>query len=134
MSEEVLHAEIAEQPQVLARLLEREAARAESLARQVRSHQLDLVVIAARGTSDHAALYLRYLLEILAGVPVSLAAPSVYTLYHGTPTLRRAMVVAISQSGTSEDILAVVEEGLRGEAESEPNRLFLQRVCARMGC
>jgi glucosamine--fructose-6-phosphate aminotransferase (isomerizing) len=111
-----LHAEITEQPEVLARLLEREASRAEALARQVRSRQLDLVVIAARGTSDHAALYLRYLLEILAGVPVSLAAPSVFTLYHGTPNLRRAMVVAISQSGASEDILAVVEEGRRQNA------------------
>jgi len=113
VSEEILHAEIVEQPRVLARLLEREAPRAEALARAVRQRDLELAVIAARGTSDHAALYLRYLLEILAGLPVSLAAPSVYTLYHATPRLRRALVIAISQSGASEDIRAVLQEGRR---------------------
>ncbi len=118
MSEQTLHAEIAEQPQVVARLLEREEAAARALAREVHERDLELVVIAARGTSDHAAVYLRYLLETLAGLPVSLAAPSVYTLYHGTPRLRRALVIGISQSGQSEDIRAVIQEGRRQGAST----------------
>ncbi len=113
MSRELLRVEIAEQPGVLARVMEREAGRAEALAREVRARDVELVVIAARGTSDHAAVYLRYLLEILAELPVSLAAPSVFTLYQGTPRLKRALVIGISQSGQGEDIRAVLAEGRR---------------------
>src|SRR5437773_537586 len=113
MSEDLLRREIGEQPERLARLLELERANARALADEVRVRDLDLVVIAARGTSDHAGLYLRYLVETLVGLPVSLAAPSVYTLYRARIRLDRALVVGVSQSGESEDVRAVLEEGRR---------------------
>jgi glucosamine--fructose-6-phosphate aminotransferase (isomerizing) len=74
--------------------------------RKVRS-----VVIAARGTSDHAGTYGRYLLEIQKGIPVSLAAPSVLTLYQGALDLSDSLVIGISQSGKAADVLEVMRRG-----------------------
>jgi glucosamine--fructose-6-phosphate aminotransferase (isomerizing) len=68
-----------------------------------------LIVLAARGTSDNAAQFGRYLLEISTGIPVSLAAPSVFTLYQSRLNLEDAVVVAISQSGESTDTNVVLE-------------------------
>jgi glucosamine--fructose-6-phosphate aminotransferase (isomerizing) len=70
-----------------------------------------LIVLAARGTSDNAAQFGRYLLEITTGIPVSLAAPSLYTLYHANIDLKDALIVAISQSGESTDTNLVLERG-----------------------
>jgi glucosamine--fructose-6-phosphate aminotransferase (isomerizing) len=70
-------------------------------------------VIAARGTSDHAAIYGKYLLELRNRVVVSLAAPSGFSLYHQPPRVDRFCVIGISQSGASVDICSVVEEGRR---------------------
>ena len=66
-------------------------------------------MLVARGSSDNAALFGRYLLEIKTGIPVSLAAPSVYTLYGGQLKLGRALVIGVSQSGEGEDIISVLE-------------------------
>ena len=71
------------------------------------------VVIAARGSSDHAALYAKYAWGALAGYSVALAAPALYTLYDAPPRLEGALVIGISQSGQSPDIVAVVEEAKR---------------------
>src|SRR6185369_14274817 len=68
-----------------------------------------LVVLVARGTSDNAALFGRYLLEIATGIPVSLAAPSISTLYNARIDYRDSLVVAISQSGESTDTNLVLE-------------------------
>jgi glucosamine--fructose-6-phosphate aminotransferase (isomerizing) len=73
----------------------------------------DYALIAARGSSDHAATYAKYAWTSLAGYPVALAAPSLLTMYHKAPRLASALVVGISQSGQSPDILAVLEEGKR---------------------
>jgi glucosamine--fructose-6-phosphate aminotransferase (isomerizing) len=69
-----------------------------------------LVVLAARGSSDNAALFGRYLIEIACGIPVSLAAPSVHTLYRAPLRLSDALVVGISQSGEAPDVTSVVAE------------------------
>ena len=66
-------------------------------------------MLAARGTSDNAAQFGRYLLEITTGIPVSLAAPSIHTLYNARIDYRDALVVAISQSGESTDTNLVLE-------------------------
>jgi glucosamine--fructose-6-phosphate aminotransferase (isomerizing) len=66
-------------------------------------------VLVARGTSDNAALFGRYLLELTTGIPVSLAAPSIVTLYDARPDYRDALVVGISQSGESTDTNLVLE-------------------------
>lgn len=102
-------AEIAEQPAVVARgLLENQKA-ASSIAKHVRSRGIKFVLIAARGTSDHAAIYAKYLWETELGIPVALAAPSVWTLYDAKLDLREGLVIGLSQSGMGPDIVEVVE-------------------------
>lgn len=113
MSGEHLAREIAEQPAVLARLLDAERGQAEAIVAALRERDLALVVIAARGTSDNAARYAQYLFGAANRLPVALATPSLFTLYGAPPDLRRALVIGVSQSGESPDILAVLTEGRR---------------------
>jgi glucosamine--fructose-6-phosphate aminotransferase (isomerizing) len=108
-----LASEIHEQPAVLERLLREQAAAARDVARAVRRRDIDWVLIAARGSSDNAALYAKYLWGWHNRLPVAMAAPSLFTLYGTPPRLRGALVVGISQSGQSPDIVSVVEEGRR---------------------
>jgi glucosamine--fructose-6-phosphate aminotransferase (isomerizing) len=105
--------EISEQPQVLARLLEEGAPFVESAARAIRAAQPAWALIAARGSSDNAARYGQYLLGARNGLGVGLAVPSLFTLYQSPPRLERALVIGISQSGQSPDIVSVLEEGAR---------------------
>ncbi len=95
--------EIRQQPEALARTLRSELRGVERLRRLFEKTRPRLVVLVARGTSDNAALFGRYLLEITTGIPVSLAAPSISTLYRARVDYRGALVVAISQSGESTD-------------------------------
>jgi glucosamine--fructose-6-phosphate aminotransferase (isomerizing) len=83
--------------------------RAEAFRKIVTRRRPKLVVLVARGTSDNAALFGRYLLELTTGIPVSLAAPSIVTLYDARPDYRDALVVGISQSGESTDTNLVLE-------------------------
>ena len=101
--------EIREQPAALERTLTGGLRRVESLRKLVAARRPKLIVLVARGTSDNAAQFGRYLLEITTGIPVSLAAPSVLTLYSARLEYRDALVVGISQSGESTDINLVVE-------------------------
>ncbi len=103
--------EIAEQPRVFARLLEEGAAAVESAARAVRASQPTWALIAARGSSDNAARYGQYLLGARNGLGVGLAVPSLFTLYQALPRLERALVIGISQSGQSPDIVSVHRRG-----------------------
>jgi glutamine---fructose-6-phosphate transaminase (isomerizing) len=102
-------AEIHEQPAALERTLESALRPAAEIARAVEKNRPRLVFLVARGTSDNAAQFARYLLEITTGIPVSLAAPSIFTLYGARPDLRGALAVAISQSGESTDTNLVLE-------------------------
>lgn len=106
---EVLLGEIREQPAAAARLLRSGAPVLERIADEVRARGVRLVVVVARGTSDHAAIYAQYLLGLRNRLAVSLAAPSLSSLYGVTPDYRDALVVAISQSGASPDVRSVVE-------------------------
>src|ERR1035437_287948 len=101
--------EIRQQPDALERTLSSELRRIERFKQRVAKRRPRLIVLAARGTSDNAAQFGRYLLEITTGIPVSLAAPSIFALYGGTVRLEKAMVVAISQSGESTDTNLVLE-------------------------
>lgn len=113
MKQSSLYREIREQPDVLSALIDQEAANVRRIAHRLREHDLRYVVIAARGTSDNAATYAKYLFGAVAGLPISLATPSLYTLYERPPRLKDALVVGISQSGQSTDIVEVVREGSR---------------------
>ncbi|HEX6299316.1 MAG TPA: SIS domain-containing protein [Acidimicrobiia bacterium] len=101
--------EIREQPKALARTVSENGSAVAEVAR----HALGCthVVIAARGTSDNAARYAQYVWGSRNGLPVALATPSLFTLYGSPPHLGGALVVGISQSGQSPDIVSVVEEG-----------------------
>lgn len=100
--------EIREQPEVAARLLAETGPEVEAVCEAIRAHDSSHVVIAARGTSDHAALYAQYAFGVLAGMSVGLATPSVQSLYGATPDYRRALVIGISQSGASPDVVGVI--------------------------
>jgi glucosamine--fructose-6-phosphate aminotransferase (isomerizing) len=97
--------EIYEQPQAIARAVEQEYANVTRLVGELREREIRHVVIAARGTSDNAATYAKYLIEIVAGFPVALAAPSVYTLYDASVNLAGSLVLGISQSGQATDVV-----------------------------
>lgn len=104
--------EIRQQPEVIERTLRLGWRAAQKLNAAVARRRPRFIVIAARGTSDNAAQFGRYLLEIGTGIPVSLAAPSAFTLYQAKVNYSEALVVAISQSGESTDTNLVLERAL----------------------
>jgi glutamine---fructose-6-phosphate transaminase (isomerizing) len=105
--------EIRQQPTVLEKTLREGWRTAEKLRAYFAKNRPRMIVLAARGTSDNAAQFGRYLLEIETGIPVSLSAPSIYTLYKTKVDLKGALVVAISQSGESTDTNYVLEQARR---------------------
>src|SRR5829696_7832972 len=109
-------AEIEQQPAALERTIKREGRRIARFADSLNKRRTRLIVLVARGSSDNAALFGRYLLEISTGIPVSLAAPAVHTLYHRKMDLRDALVIGISQSGQGADINIVLENAKRSGA------------------
>jgi len=113
MPTSLLEHEICEQPEALRRLLNDEAANIEKVAAAIQQRAPRFVVIAARGSSDNAARYGQYLFGAHNRLPVALATPSLFTVYKSPPSLRDALVLAVSQSGRSPDILAVIQEGRR---------------------
>jgi glucosamine--fructose-6-phosphate aminotransferase (isomerizing) len=107
--------EIAEQPAAVADTLRALAEPALALAAAVRERGVDRVVLVARGSSDHAAIYGRYLLEGRCGIVTALAAPSLYTTYAAPVDLRGALAIGVSQSGeTPEIVAALAYAGARG--------------------
>jgi glutamine---fructose-6-phosphate transaminase (isomerizing) len=105
----LMAAEVAEQPAVLARLLADGAEAIAAVRAQVEAYRPRFVLIAARGTSDHAALYAKYLAEIKLQLPAGLASPSTLTVYGARPDLSGVLFLAVSQSGGSPDLLGSVE-------------------------
>ncbi len=103
-----MHEEIREQPEALRRILEEGWDEIFSAGRALREDGVRFAVIAARGTSDNAAYYAKYLFEVLLGIPTALASPSVFTLYESAVNLRGTLVIGISQSGESKDVLETV--------------------------
>lgn len=119
--------EIREQPSVLEGLLRAEMGTVRALCSRFEKERPRFVVLAARGTSDNAAQFGRYLIEIATGIPVSLAAPSVFTLYRAELDFREVLYVGLSQSGESTDVntcirrareLGAMTIGITNDAES----------------
>ena len=103
-----LRDEILEQPAAAERQLASSRPAIDGLVERLRSNPVDQVVIAARGSSDHAAIYAQYLLGTVHRLPVALAAPSILSLYGVVPRFARSLVIGISQSGASPDIVGVI--------------------------
>jgi glucosamine--fructose-6-phosphate aminotransferase (isomerizing) len=108
-----LQDEIQQQPEVLARMLEREMGNARRIAAELRERSVRYIMIAARGTSDNAARYGQYLLGAHNHLPVGLATPSLFSVYGEPPRLDGILIIGISQSGQSADIVSVLAEGRR---------------------
>ena len=108
-----LRREIYEQPEALARLFDEQHEIAKQIAATIRARDVRYAVIAARGTSDNTARYAKYLFGGLNRLPVALATPSLFSIYHTALRLRDALVLGVSQSGQSPDVVAVVEEARR---------------------
>jgi len=108
-----LERELRAQPDALARLLTRQRGYAERIAELFHRSDVHYILIASRGSSGNAARYAQYLLGRARRIPVAFATPSLFTLYHQPPRLEGALVIGISQSGKSPDVIEVVEEAKR---------------------
>ncbi len=104
----LMRSEIGEQPAVLENCLIKNRTVMNALVEELKKREIHSVILVARGTSDNAALYGKYLLEIKLGLPVSMAAPSVLTLYGKSLQTKNSLVVGLSQSGKAQDVLEVI--------------------------
>ncbi|WP_274562923.1 SIS domain-containing protein [Streptomyces spiramyceticus] len=102
----IMSGEMAEQPAVLRRILETGAPRIRETAQAIAARKPRFVLLTARGTSDNAALYAKYLLEIRLGLPCGLTSMSTTTAYGARPDLSDVLVITVSQSGGSPDLVA----------------------------
>ncbi|MBX3597625.1 MAG: SIS domain-containing protein [Rhizobiaceae bacterium] len=108
--------EVLEIPQAVARLLDRSAFEMERAGAGLRELNPNVLVSVARGSSDHAASYLQYAVELTAGVPVASLGPSIGSIYGAKLKLNKAACLAISQSGKSPDIVAMANTAREGGA------------------
>ncbi|MEV6651402.1 SIS domain-containing protein [Streptomyces sp. NPDC051219] len=102
----IMAGEMAEQPAVLRRILEQGAPRIREAAERITAKRPRFVLLTARGTSDNAALYAKYLLEVRLGLPCGLTSMSTTTAYGAKPQLADVLVITVSQSGGSPDLVA----------------------------
>ena len=103
----LMFSEIAESGAAAARFLDRNAEALRALGARLRASPPRVVVTNARGSSDHCALYLKYILEVALGTPCASLGPSLASLYKAPLKLEGALMVSISQSGRSPDIVAM---------------------------
>ena len=108
-----LFSEISEQPERIRSLISSQRKNVEKIAAEIQKRDIRYVFLAARGTSDNAGRYANYLLGAVNGLPLALATPSLFTYYKKPPKLQNALVIGVSQSGKSPDIVSVLEEGQR---------------------
>ena len=108
--------EVAEIPEATRRFLSQSAPQIEAAAKAMRHANPGLIVTVARGSSDHAATYLKYAVELLAGIPVASVGPSIASIYGRPLHLANAACIGISQSGKSPDIVAMTEAARAGGA------------------
>ncbi|MFD1747549.1 SIS domain-containing protein [Rhizobium helianthi] len=111
----IMRQEINEIPQVAARLLERQAAAFEKAGSLLRERDPAVVVTIARGSSDHAAHFLKYAIELELGIPVASLGPSLASIYQGSLKLSKGAALAVSQSGASPDIVALAKAAVAGD-------------------
>jgi glucosamine--fructose-6-phosphate aminotransferase (isomerizing) len=109
----ILEQEIYQQPEVISNLVNTKSSQIGALAEMLRNNPPRFILIAARGTSDNAAIYAKYLFSAINRFPVGLAMPSLFTLYRQIPVLAEGLVIGISQSGQTPDVRAVLEEAQR---------------------
>lgn len=102
--------EIHEQPRAIQHAIDHTLPALKQIIAEAKKREIDFIILAARGTSDHAALYAQYVFQYVNGIPVALATPSIVTLYGARPRLQHAMVIGISQSGAAPDVAEVLQQ------------------------
>ncbi len=127
-----LYREIFEQPEVIDRFLQNRRGEVTALANAIKRRSIDHIIVAARGTSDNASRYAKYLLGAFNGLQVALATPSLFSLYDRPITFGNALILGISQSGQSPDIVSVLaaarEQGnLTAAITNNPNSPLAQQ-------
>jgi glucosamine--fructose-6-phosphate aminotransferase (isomerizing) len=110
-----MYSEISETPDVFSRLINSEA-QFQQVAEKIKARNISNVIILARGTSDNAGHYLKFLIEVKLGLPVGLASPSSVSIYGAKVDFKNTLVVALSQSGKSPDLLAFASASKEGGA------------------
>ena len=110
-----MYSEISETPDVFSRLINSEA-QFQQAAEKIKARNISNVIILARGTSDNAGHYLKFLIEVRLGLPVGLASPSSVSIYGAKVDFKNTLVIALSQSGKSPDLLAFASASKEGGA------------------
>jgi glucosamine--fructose-6-phosphate aminotransferase (isomerizing) len=110
-----MYSEISETPDVFSRLIDSEA-QFQQTAEKIKARNISNVIILARGTSDNAGHYLKFLIEVRLGLPVGLASPSSVSIYGAKVDFKNTLVIALSQSGKSPDLLAFASASKEGGA------------------
>jgi len=110
-----MYAEISETPDVFSRLINSEA-QFEEAAEKIKARNISNVIILARGTSDNAGHYLKFLIEVKLGLPVGLASPSSVSIYGAKVDFKDTLVIALSQSGRSPDLITFASAAKEGKA------------------
>jgi glutamine---fructose-6-phosphate transaminase (isomerizing) len=118
LSGKIMLSEINEQPEAISRLLERERKPVWEMAQRWIDKPPRFIFIAARGTSDHAALFAKYLFETMNGIPVGLASPSIASIYRAKVNMEGALLVGISQSGEATDVISVIQSAKRAGVDT----------------
>ncbi len=118
MTQSHMAREVADIPAVAARFLEQSRPQIAAAAAALRARDPSLVVTVARGSSDHAATYLKYAIELAAGIPVASVGPSIASIYGRPLRLGGAACIGISQSGRSPDIVEMMRAAGEGGALS----------------
>ena len=116
MTQSHMAREVAEIPEAARRFLTLSADAMRAAAKAMQAADPALIVTVARGSSDHAATYLKYAVELLAGVPVASVGPSIASIYRRPLRLGRAACIGISQSGQSPDIVEMMRAAAAGGA------------------
>lgn len=106
MMHTIMAKEAAQAPDIIQQQLQNNAALCEQIGERIRAAEPHFVYIIGRGSSDHAGVFAKYLIEVELGIPVCSAAPSVSSIFKRELNLKHALVICISQSGRSHDILA----------------------------
>ncbi|MGS2719320.1 glucosamine-6-phosphate deaminase NagB-II [Paraglaciecola aestuariivivens] len=116
MTQTIMEQEARQTPQIIAKQIQANAQVVEKIGQDLRALQPKMVMIIGRGSSDHAGVFAKYLIEVEANIPTMSAAPSVSSIYKKQLKLDAALVIVISQSGRSPDILAQAEMAKAGGA------------------
>ena len=114
-SQSKMYQEIQEIPDAVSNLFEVTDRAVDQLANQIKDQLPNFVFTAARGSSDHAAKFLKYLFEIYLGIPVVSLGPSICSIYSSKLSLNNTMCISISQSGQSPDIISVINSAQNKE-------------------